>query len=66
MTSRQKIAERLWRELTSREQGSSTNTATELRQANTGGLRQAKLDKEVGERARVTLTLAKNGRHKAS
>lgn len=92
MTSRQNTAERLWLELISGHEPSSTakssevrlprtpheskanettrvaraltDKTTELRQANTARLRQARLSKEAEDRAHAAVAPPKKGRHK--
>ena len=59
MSSRQDTAEQLWLKLTSRRQQASADKVTEVRQANTTRLRQARLKKEAEEKARADLRTAK-------
>ena len=66
MTSRQDTAERLWLELTSGRQQASPDRNSELRQANTARLRQARLNKEANDRAGADLGAANKARRKVS
>ena len=59
MSSRQDTAERLWLKLTSGRQQASADKSSELRQANTARLRQARLKMEAEDKARSDLTTAK-------
>ena len=65
MTSRQDTAERLWLELTSGRQQASPDRSSELRQANTARLRQARLNKEAEDKVRASVRAPKESRRRA-